>query len=274
MTSKLCFMGNSHLAAVKDGHKRYGGKWTDLAATFIGAHDELLLQTSVDGGVLRPRTKDTITSFERLGMPMETDLNAQDAIVITGCGMALSRAAFIYAKARYFDLPSISARDSFEGLDFALVSKAAFAAMLQGILMRTLAGKLVRHLSHGTKTPILVASQPRTGIALMEDRGKTSLGGVKTAIWQGDAAQLSRDYDSNASVICEAMGATFLQQPPQTITRDVLTLPAFTKGAIRLSGQDRLAQPQDDILHANAAYGSLIIEQALRQTRARNDASA
>jgi hypothetical protein len=128
------------------------------------------------------------------------------------------------------------------------------------MLLDCLGGRALRILRRGTDLPILVASQPRPATRLQDLPGH-ALAVLTQAIKAGDARQVSTMFEDAADIVCAALEATFLPQPMQTIADYLLTKPAFTRGAIRLTKEGRYAQPVDDILHANAAYGALILDQ-------------
>lgn len=259
MTLKVCIFGNSHLAAPRDAFGRHEGRWPQMDLTFVGAHKNGLAETSCDGGILTPLSEDAKNAFAKLANVETVDLRQTDAIVITGCGFALSRAAWLYRKARWADLPSVQS-DPTPTSQWSLVSKPAFSAMLQAKLIEELAARFVRILRRDLQTPIYLCTQPRTTVAI-HDVGKHSLDILPKAIENGDAAALERMYEANAYTVCEALGVTYVPQNPRTIKDHLLTAPPFTKGAIRLSKSGRYTQPKDDILHANATYGKVMLDQ-------------
>ncbi|SEV99650.1 hypothetical protein SAMN04488515_0570 [Cognatiyoonia koreensis] len=259
MTLNVCVFGNSHLAAVRDGFKRHEGRWPDLNLTFVGAHKNGLAETSCTDGILTPESEDAKFSFSRLAGLDQVDLRDTDAIVITGCGFALSRIAWLYRKARWAALPSVQS-DPAPTKAWSLVSRPAFLAMATEKLTDELAGRFIRVLRQGTDVPIYLCSQPRTTTGILTV-GKHSLDVLPFAINSGDAAALSDLYETAAERAGDALGVRYIAQNARTITDHVLTADPFTKGAIRLTMKGRYAQPKDDILHANATYGKVVLDQ-------------
>ena len=264
MTLRLCLLGNSHIAALRDAIQRTPDRWPDVDVTYVAAHKTGLLQTRLQGDALIPIDASAFTVFGDSGI---VHLDAFDAIVVTGCEIALSRAAFLYRTARWADLPSVAPMKDATTEDWQLVSEPAFAAMLQAKFVDTLGGRLVRHLRRGTDRPIFVTSQPRTGRGVL-DAGPHALDILGPIIDAGDGAEVERVFEINARVVCEAIGAGYLPQPAQTVDRHVLTKPAFTNGAIRLTREGRRPQPKSDFLHANATYGALVVDQIVEAVRA------
>lgn len=259
MTKHIHIFGNSHLAAVQDGYKQFAGRWPEFDATFIGAHKDGLAEVTCENGILTPYSKEAIEDFDRLAGLSRVDLTNSAAIVIIGAGFAPIRAAMIYHRARWAALPSVQANPD-PSPEWFLVSKAAFSAMLQAKLLEEAAGRLIRILKRDIDTPIFLVSQPRATTRIME-LGKHRLDIVRTAIEGRDGAALSDIYEANATTLCEALGVSYIPQAPGTITQDFLTAEAFSKGAIRLAKLGRFSQPKEDVLHANASYGKVVLDQ-------------
>lgn len=259
MTRHIHILGNSHLAAVQDGYRQFGGRWPEFDATFVGAHKDGLAEVTCENGILTPYSKDAIDDFQRLAGLSAVDLRNSAAIVIIGAGFAPIQAAMIYHRARWADLPSVQANPD-PAPDWALVSKSAFAAMLQARLLEEAAARLITILKRDIDTPIFLVSQPRATTRIM-DIGKHRLDAVRTAITQGDGPALSDMYETNAAVLAQALGVTYIAQTPGTIAQDFLTAEPFSKGAIRLAKLGRFSQPKEDVLHTNAAYGKAVLDQ-------------
>ena len=259
MTKQIHIFGNSHLAAVQDGHKQFAGRWPEFEPVFIGAHKDGLAEVACEGGILKPISADAIEDFDRLAGVSEVDLRDSAAIVIIGAGFGPVRAATIYHRARWAALPSVQANPD-PSPEWFLVSKPAFSAMLQAKLLEEAAGRLIRILKRDIDVPIFLVSQPRATTRIL-DLTKHRLDIVRTAVLGGDGPALSDMYEANAVTLCAALGVSYVGQNPGTITQDFLTAEPFSKGAIRLAKLGRFSQPKEDVLHANAAYGKVVLDQ-------------
>jgi len=260
MTKRVLCLGNSHLAAVRDALTRFDNLWPGLDVTCVGAHGDALLETSCKDGILTPLSDQAIDNFQTLGGMGAIDLDKFDAIVVVGCQIACSRASYLYRRSRWVALPSVTACDDIAAQPWTLVSEAAFAAMLYDVLSNALGGKLIAHLRQGTDRPIYLANQPRTSTKItdIEKHALTILNDIRR---DGDARDISAMFERVTRLLCKDHKATLLAQPRNTIQDHVLTRPAFTKGAVRLSRKGRYPQPPEDILHANASYGALVLDQ-------------
>ncbi len=260
MTTRICFIGNSHLAALSEAWSRDPAQWPGLQASFVGAHKDLLLQTEVRDGRLIPATDDARQSFGKISGVSDVVLDHHDVFVIVGSGVALATALMIYRDARWVGLPSLAQCSDLATMPEQLISRPAAMASMTAALDNRLGLRLIRHLRHGTKRPIYLTSQPRVSqIILQSPQPVTRLHNI--ALRNGDNQALSAAFDAAAAAVLTNAGATFIPQPAETIARDLFTAQAYVKGAHRLAATMGLPQAKDDVKHANAIYGALVLDQ-------------
>lgn len=263
--NRVLFLGNSHLAALRQAWDTHPGRWPGVAATFLGAHRDLLLQTALRGGRLVPVTPAAQAAFAQLARLDDVDVAGQDLIVLAGCMISVPQVAIATRDMRWLGLPSVVNASDLAAMPGALMSQAAVRATVDRKLAARLGPRLTRHLiAQGADVPILLASQPRISETIRTS-GRAALrpvaGGMIEVLTLGNAAQLSDLFEAAAERAMQAAGAGYLAQPAQTIVDHVLTAVGYMQGAMRLSKQDDEAQPDDDVLHANAAYGAAVIDQ-------------
>ena len=264
MTRRVCLIGNSHLAALRDALTRNPDAWPDVAFTCVGGHGETLLETQCVDGVLRPQTQDAREAFEQFGGVSEVVLDGFDAVVVAGCQVACARAGALYRRARWYGLPSMATCRDWGGGPWALVSEPGFAATLRDMLQETLGLRLLARLRAGSNARLFLASQPRL-TSQVRTQSDHPLSINNHIIAAGDGAAVSAIFESTVTKLVSELGATFLSQPSQTITDDLLTADPFTVGAVRLTRAGRSPQPREDLLHANATYGRLVLDQIAAQ---------
>lgn len=261
MTTRILFLGNSHLAALRQAHAASPGRWPGIAATFLGAHKDLLLQTELRQGRLVPVTPQAQQAFQRLAQVADVDVAGQDLIVITGCMVAVASAATAARDMRWPGLPSLANCADLAAMPARLVSRAAACATVQAVLARRLGPELARHLhAQGAAPPIWLTCQPRVS-AVIHAAPRPATRALSEALATGNAAGLSALFETAARRAMADAGAEYLPQPPHTITHHILTALPYVQGAIRLAERPDLAQPEDDVLHANAAYGAAVLDQ-------------
>ena len=261
MTQRVLVLGNSHLAALREGWRANPGRWPAIAPTFVGAHKDLLLQTEVRDGRFLPVRTAARAAFSRLGGGDGADIAAQDLIVICGCSVALAIAALIWRDMRWGALASLDTVPDLAGMTPRLVSFAAARASLEHNLSQRLAPALARHLrAQGVAQPVWLAAQPHVS-AVIATRPRPDTRALNDALAQGDAAELAHLFHAAAARALAVAAASFLPQPEQTVQDHILTAVPFVRDATRLAAKPGLKQDEDDIRHANAAYGALVLDQ-------------
>lgn len=260
MRRRVLCLGNSHVAMIRDAAQRFGDGWPDLSVTCVGAHRELLLETTCADGWLRPATDAAREAFALLGGGNRVELDGFDAIVVVGCQASATRATEVWKDTRTATMTSVRRHDDPATADWALVSQAAFDAMVQTTLLETLAFRLLRHLRRGTGAPLLLVSQPRLSQKVHEVPAER-YPGLHALLQSGDAPAISEAHDRNAEVLCEALGVTYLPQPEMTIREAMLTARAFSHGGKKLTEAGEYRQPPEDVLHGNATYARRVLDQ-------------
>lgn len=267
MTFRLCVLGNSHIAALRDGWVDHPGRWPGIAADFVGAHQGLLLQTEIRDGHLVPATDAARDAFRRLARIESVDLAAYDGFVIAGCLIGLHSAAVLYREMRWTRLPSVALADDLATMAQRLVSYPAVRATLEARLADRLGTQFARKLRTGTDRPIWITSQPRVSAAI-KSVPRAATRSHAEALRNGDAAGLSALFEDGATRVARAAGAEFVPQPTETISDHILTALPYMTGAKRLAARPGLPQPPDDIMHANAAFGALMLDAVVARAQA------
>ena len=257
---RLCFLGNSHIACVRQAYSDDASRWSWLDATFVGAHKGLLLETAERDRRLVPTSPEARDAFESLGGLSTIDLDAYDAFVITGCLISFAPIAQIHKGARWLGLPSLEASDDFVSEKPVLMSEGAVERIAVDLLFKRLGCRLVRHLSAMTDRPILLTSQPRISAVISQGQWPATYT-HKSILRKGDTAPMSDLFDRAAAEAVAGSGGVFLPQPIQTRDKDILTKRSFMDGAIRLTSKGRVPQPQQDYAHANLQYGAAVLDQ-------------
>lgn len=258
--TRALFLGNSHLAALREAWRSADpGRWP-FEAQFVGGHKDLLMQTEVSGGRYRPITAPARETFRRFGGVAEIVLDEFDAFVVAGCMVALPQATNIYRDARWPGLPSLAGEADVAALEPRLMSRAAVLATVAANLGDRLGLRLAARLRTGTDAPIWVASQPRLS-ARVKGKPRPTTRGHLMALRNGDAAAVSALFDEAAHIAASRANTGFLPQPEATIDDHIFTSEPYVAEAPRLTPEGRATQPEDDILHANAAYGAAVLDQ-------------
>ncbi len=260
MTTRLCFFGNSHLAAIREAWRDDRSRWPGIDATFIGAHKGLLLETEIKDRQLAPATDAAKDAFRRFGGVDTVDLSAYDGFVVAGCLVAMPQAALAYQSMRWTGLPSLTDIPDLAQMEPRLVSFAAARASVTEKLLARLGPAFIRHLRQGTDRPIWLSGCPRLAERFRHQK-RPKLRAYAAALHAGDGAALSALYEDAARAAVAAAGGIFIPQPPETILDDILTDDRYMLGAKRLTARGNAAQPEDDLAHGNAAFGAAVLDQ-------------
>lgn len=259
---RLCIIGNSHVAALRRAWAQHPGRWADICPTFVAAPRSLLLHTKVEGGYLVPTALATRQALQRLSGIASLDLSAQDLFVVVGGSMTLLTAVQPYRDARWPGLPSVADCPDLACLRQQLISKNAAQAIVCAILSQRLGAQLAMRLRAGTSCPIFLAEQPRLSDGVLTMRHPAARL-HKIAIRSGDAAAIARLFETAAIAALAPSGTRFLPQPAQSISQQLFTASRYMIGSEML-GPDRGAlHDRDDITHANASYGALVLDQIM-----------
>ena len=163
MSFSICFLGNSHVAAIKQA-------WTNrspavapgVSVTFFSAGTHLLKQLRLRDGIWMAgseplREKLAYTS----GGPDSIALKTFDAFVLFGSGFGLDIPKFCDG----YDLADVSGR-AIEGTP---LSRAAFAAMIEAQLENSIAVELIDTINSVSGKPVLLCAAPFLSERVLEE---------------------------------------------------------------------------------------------------------
>lgn len=255
MSLRVCILGNSHVACVREA---LGQSRARRPATFelFAAHANGLDDLIIRGGKAIAGSQKLTQTFHKLSMRGRFDLNEFDAFVIVGCEASIFRAVLATNRVMCWHMPSLEQSPSTLGKR-QLVSEPCFRQVLVDALEATVAHRLVRDLHAETDAPIFLCPQPRPSTAALGEKSRFPR--IATAARTGDAFFISRLF---REALEQAFGskAKVLHQPGQTITSEICTDNAHTEGSLRLAAR-RIEHDEKDVIHANPRYGALILDQ-------------
>ena len=257
---RICLFGTSHLAAPRLAHQSDPDRWGDLDITFVGGTKNRLLDHQIADGVMTPTTPEMVDAFRLMAGVEELDLRSFDAFAIVGGHIGPHMIGHIYGQARWCSLQSVIRKKPEQKAKYELISEVMLDELLSHRLQHTVAGRLGATLRAVSDRPVLVFPAPRPGKELLELK-RHNLIALKWAVRKSDARHLSRRFDALATDVYANMGLQYLPQPNRTIEKHVLTRETYILGAIRLTAQGHVPQPDADIMHGNRLYGEVILDQ-------------
>lgn len=254
---RLCIIGNSHAGMLVQAARDAPPEGVEL--TFFARAGRGPEGVRVRNGQLRAANREFRKSLARLGMPAAVDLAAQDAFLLVGMTATVFSLLPMLQTHRVFGWPADET-----DVERALVSEPALEAEAVAAIQAGLAADLLGKIRRASQAPVLLVAQPAPTEDALEAGARQS--GLRRLHRRGQGAAVAallarahrRAFDGTP-------GVHLLAQPEATLAHGFLTRAEFMRGAGRLNPGGR--QPEADILHANALYGALVLEQAVAAAR-------
>ncbi|MEX0311506.1 MAG: hypothetical protein AB3N17_14820 [Tateyamaria sp.] len=259
---KLCVIGNSHAGMIV--HAARAGAADGFDLTYMARQGRGPEGIRLRGNTLRAMRPETRRALARLNMPDRVKIDDFDAFVVVAMTATVFSVAPLLGEHSVFTWPSMrrviadSPDNETALLERPFLSEPALIAALVHAMEDNIAHSVVQKIRRVSDVPILMIAQPHPSETVMQAKSRQS--GIKSLVRKGDGAEAARILDAaHARCFGAFKDVTRLAQPPETIVQGCLTAAEFTRGAGRLSVDG--TQPEDDILHANAAYGAKVFEQ-------------
>jgi hypothetical protein len=241
--SSVCFLGNSHLGAIKRG-------WDDSgrAGTFLAATGSRLEGLKVRDGQLVG--DDELTEMmTRLTGTATTAVADHDAFVIVGLSLSVRNTAALFQRFRPW-------RADVEDGSTYLISPEAYAAAAAGSLRRSAAVKLAQRLRAATDVPILLMPQPGPSERVIETTSP------KTGFWRslratGREREVREAFEGGCALVA-GNELHVVVQPEATRAHEIFTLERFATHDTKLDGRER-PDGRIDYSHMNAEFGNLAV---------------
>ncbi len=258
---RVLVFGNSHAACVLEA-------WREGAA---GAGHEVEFLVRSGGGVAGHRltgtrisaaTEEFAAFLARLGLAAEQDLRGFDVLAIVGSEMSLFHVVQVLNVYRILDWTEAQ-RDDLPALTEAVLRRAVEEALLASNAGRLLAS--LRAVPELADMPIRLLPQPFPSERVL-GMARAGVGaGFKRMVREGTGARAAAVLAEVGQGFAARFGAQFHPQPAETVAHGCLTDAAHSTRARRLVDLGQF-QPEGDILHANIAYGRLLLGQILAPT--------
>lgn len=255
---KLLVLGNSHTAclmeACREGEVTAGHEVAFFVRSGSGVTDYALQGTRIAAS-----TEAMVAFLGRLGLAQEQDLAAFDALVVVASEVSL--------------FPLVQVLNAYRVLEWGHELREGRPALTEAVLrlafsealMATNAARLMadlRAVPALADRPIHLLPQPFPSERLMKMGRLPAGAGVRRLVRDGFGPPVAAVFAEELARFAAAFGAVLHLQPAETITQDCLTAEGYSTKARRLFDLNRY-QPQEDILHANLAYGRLLMAQVL-----------
>lgn len=255
--TRVCIIGNSHLAAWKLGWDRLRGDAKAFDVTFFGSPRNTMHALAARDDRLVPGLPELQASLVfTSGGKSEIVAADYDCFCLVGLGYG---ARWLVDLHRDHRAESHACRTG----GFTHVSDACFEAAIRDTFSDMLALRTQRKLREITDAPVFLAPHPMPSLDILssEDPGEAHW---RVVAESGDDRPLVELMDRINS---GWKGLRVLPQPADTLARPLFTQPRFSVGSVRLSEGFQHKHPESDHFHMNADYGAICMEALMAAAR-------
>ncbi len=248
MTTHLCVIGNSHVAALKDGWPPLTEYVDHVHADFFGCLKDGMKSFGETGGKLGPLEPDAAAFFKGISTTGDfIEADRYEAFVLTGMKFFPNNLIRSYSD---FATPSTHNHDvarnfvSDETLETALWDE-----LKNGMMMHT-----ARTLRKHSNAPIFLVWQPFLSEVLTQIEWREAL--YRPILEAGDGMFIQKIM-AGLDRRLQAEGFHVLRQPEETITQGVMTARKYSEGSKQFRAGGGAEHRALDVFHMNAAFGRL-----------------
>jgi hypothetical protein len=253
VTQRYCFIGNSHLSALKLAWMARKPAANGLDVDMFGSLGESLEDTRVQNGRLVPTTSFVANYFKITGGANEIDLSRYSAFIVVGAGFAPARILGLYSRFRHAELNTNEGR---------LLSQDCFAAAAAGLLRSSSAMHVASALRNATDKPVWMVPTPWPSELAVADPDPKNAASLKLAVAHGDQEQLLATFERSCETASkENIGV--VHQPAETKASPILTQDVYSRGSIKFTEKLDEAHDKTDYLHMNRQYGEMLLSKLL-----------
>lgn len=264
MTLRLALVGNSHLAALRQGWDDLGAEFPGCQVDFFGAPGHVWRRMRLEAGKvlslpddagIAPALRDSL--LRGFGAP-SIDLGSYDAVVRVGDSIGEQEHAGLLAA---FVIDGVPVTEGRAGLP--RLSAAAYAECCAALAQTALPGRGWRGWA---KPRLYLVAMPRPVETCAARAGEKMRHWVDLAAMSADTGPALAAYLPRVEALLAGAGLTLISPPPGLQGPSGLTRAAFARGSLNLIARKRL--PEDEPRHMNAAYGAAMLRVLLDRLRA------
>lgn len=233
----------------------------DMHMVFFGKPSLAVEEVSLDGTVLSFTDKRENARLVEMGTPEKIDLSEFDAIVFVAMAASIFSVVSLLSQHRVAGWRSAQEMLQTKPLDpplkTHLLSQAAMHADLVETTKRGATFYLLQGLRDHSQVPVFVVPQPYPSERILSRAGK--YGVFKRKHRAGEGKQIATALEqSYIDVFAPIDQVTLLPQSAHTISKDFFTSDEYSTEGVRL--RELRKQGRKDILHANAAFGEIVLD--------------
>ncbi|MCF4167277.1 hypothetical protein L2U69_16635 [Zavarzinia compransoris] len=262
MTQRYCFLGNSHIAALKFGWDQIAATHPDVDITMFAAGGRNFENVVVKDKVIEATTEELrALLLNRSNGLDKIVLTDYDKYVIVGLGFDVVLMSRLYGN--YHTILHSQPRPE----EIQFVSIDVMAQMLLADLRESLSFQLARLIRDEMDQTIYVCWVPLKRKAMLHlDKGNNSaIVDAFTAIVENGDEKLVRALMTRIAALLRPEGIVLIEQPEETVEGEIFTFEELSK-----AGTTPADTPNPrallDIGHMNRRFGSMMVKQIISAT--------
>lgn len=252
---RILFVGNSHLAALKNGLAEFNPK-LNYEPAFFGLPGDLMTQVGYRGSCLVPTSEKALKTSRALWGHESVDCQEFSAICLLGMGSNIRTLHPLVSDFRATNARIVDERH--------VISADTYRAAVVGLFEQSLIGFTARNVRSATEKPMFVIPQPAPDHKIIAEATADNAkpGRKKRIRWlqelvnSDEADLLSALVPDGLLKATKAIG--YIPQPHETLQTPFTTKSEFMTGSKRLISSR--AHERADNIHANARYGQMVLE--------------
>ena len=244
--TRICAIGNSHLAALMLGWQGIAKEYPGVEISFFAARGDLLGDLAVHKGRLVPRSRQLRRALKKTHERPRIN-GIYDAYLLGGLDFSLLWVASICKNFR----SEAHKRDARIPL-----SDRCFARLLRDKLRESLAMKTATKLREITSAPIFLIPEPFPAAG---GAGVKIVAGIEA---NGDDKSFASLFEQACFEAAGDLNLTLVMQPEFTRSTPLRTNCELSRGSTKLTGGLAVAHREGESLHMNESYGSIMLRQA------------
>jgi hypothetical protein len=273
MTFRLCFVGNSHLGALKRAWKRIGSEFPDIEVSMFGAAGSSFRDVVVEGDMIVATSRAAARSFRATGGKKRIRLSDCDGLVVVGSSASLLKLGRLlqdymppFMNPELVDSAQKAGRPDFvERLralnrrgEPRLVSTPLFLDMLRAVHAKSHGAELLAAVSRVRPMRLAQVTTPYPSSSLAEARPQDLI----SQLVKLGYGPLFADMVAQTLADILPKGAKLIRPPADLLVEGILTERSYSDGSMALR-EEKGEHDEDDLFHMNEAYGEVMLRRII-----------
>lgn len=260
--TKICMIGNSHVAAMRLAWDKVAADYPMVDAHIYGSHARNLVTVQADAQKQLRFDGPSPWSFragEEPGRVRSIPLDGCVAVVIVGCDFGPACVFRTYKRYHFAGL---------KGRRKQALTRDYFKRAVAAAVDESAAGVLAKAIRTVVDAPVLLVPAPLPAESGFADHDKVKMEPYRAAQEADDGQGLLEIYDE----LCDDLGPRGLyviRQPEVTKASPLSSLQRYSDNSARLRVGDDALHSENDYFHMNEEYGSLVWAEIIGNLRVR-----